>query len=89
MLEYIKDNWKNNRYLFILDNINMIFGVFAATTLSLSYGKSNTNWFLIYTTYNISSIAGVCYSIKRKTIPLLILNTCYLIANCIGFYRAW
>ena len=89
IINYFKDNWSNSKYLFIMDNVSMVFGVMAATTLTIMSGKDNINWKFIYETYTISSIAGILYSLERKTIPLFILNFCYLIVNFIGLLKAF
>lgn len=78
-LNWLINDWKNNRFLFITENINMVANVFCG--IYLAFWSPNINWVLLYVSYIIGSIAGTLFSIKRKTLPLLMVNSVFIITN--------
>lgn len=78
-LNWLINDWKNNRFLFITENINMITNVFCG--IYLAFWSPNINWILLYTSYIIGSISGILFSVRRKTLPLLIVNSVFTITN--------
>ena len=78
-LNWLVNDWKNKRFLFITENINMIANVFCG--IYLAFWSPNINWILLYVSYTIGSIAGILFSVRRKTVPLLIVNTVFTITN--------
>ena len=72
-------DWKNNRFLFLTESINMITNVFCG--FYLAFWSPNINWILLYTSYTIGSIACIMFSIRRKTLQLLIVNSVFVVTN--------
>ena len=84
-MKWIKNDWKNNRFVFIMENINMLANI--GQSLYTSLFLPNVNWWIIYGLYTTGSIAGILFSIKRKTMPLLVLNITFTIFNTIGIIK--
>lgn len=85
ILDWIRNDWKNNRTVFILESINLFAN--ATQSLYVTIFVPSVNWWIVYTLYMTGSVAGILFSIKRKTMPLLILNVFFTISNVIGLAK--
>ena len=68
ILEWVKNDWANNRFVFIMETINFLAGVLACGYIAIS--APNTNWIMAYIFYCINSFSGILFSIKRKSLSL-------------------
>ena len=85
LVEWVKNDWKNNKFVFLMETTNMLANVLA--TCYMSIFLPNINWWLLYCLYIIGSISGIIFAFKRKTIPLLILYITFIFFNIVGFAR--
>ena len=88
IIENIKNEWNKDKLLFIAENLNMIFTIFAATCLSFFTPNIPVMWhYVIFGSYTFAACCGVFFSIRRKSTGLLILNVYSLIFSINAIIR--
>lgn len=85
LMEWVKNDWKNNRFIFLMETTNMLANILAMSYMSILF--PNINWWLLYSFYIVGSTSGIIFALKRKTMPLLILYTTFIFFNIVGVIR--
>jgi|APGre2960657505_1045072.scaffolds.fasta_scaffold12081_3 drug/metabolite transporter (DMT)-like permease len=69
--------------------MNIISWIGTATSIAGSFLVALHIFILGYVAFLIGSICWGFTAVKNKDNPLLILNTAFFVANCVGLYNAF
>ncbi|MDR1494421.1 MAG: hypothetical protein LBI29_00070, partial [Rickettsiales bacterium] len=69
-LSWMKDDWRNKKFIFINEVIAFLTGLGAAIYLSVTL--PGTNYFLLYTLYTVNAISGMIACAGRRSTPMLV-----------------
>ena len=77
------DDWKTNKFRFILELVGTLLSMTASILLALSM----FNLFIIYLIWMSGSICLIVSSYMRQSYWVLVLMSFYTLVNIIGLYR--
>jgi hypothetical protein len=83
-LKWLKDDWKNRRFILINEVIAFVTGLGAAVYLSFMLDR--TNYLLLYTVYTINALTAIVACAGRHSTPMLLTNVGYLLLDAYALY---
>ncbi|MDR1425927.1 MAG: hypothetical protein LBI70_02965 [Rickettsiales bacterium] len=85
-INFIKDEWRERKVIFVNEVISFVTGLGAATYQSFVLTK--INYILYYILFTVSAFTAIVSSIGRKSVPLLLANVGYLFLDLFGLVKA-
>lgn len=82
---WLKDEWQNNKLLFINEISCVISGVLAASYIT--FKMQDANFILLYTIYIINTLNCLISALVKKSFGLAINSFVYLTIDIIGIIK--
>jgi hypothetical protein len=85
ILEWILNDWRERRIIFLSETTGLITGV--GSSLVMSFMLPEPDFYLVYTLYTINAVAGITSACGRRSVSNIIMNVVYLINDVFGIYK--
>lgn len=85
-VNFIENDWRDNRQLFLLENFGTISGLLAAGMIA--FFQDQAPFLAIYFLFLVGNIALIIAGYVRNSAPLIVLNLGFMAINLFGIIKA-